>query len=123
MIRNQVFGPSICWGHLLALHVTPASAEDLGKVERLARIVQAVTCDTVNIAYVDQDYTGEPAAKAATAHGIALEAIKLPEAKRGFVLLPRRWVVEQVSWAIPRRPAIWPTRRSDVAQTNTVRPE
>jgi transposase len=29
------------------------------------------------------------------AYGIALEVIKLSEAKRGFVLLPRRWVVER----------------------------
>jgi len=79
-------------GHLLALHVTPASAEDRGEVERLARTVRAVTGDTVDIAYVDQGYTGERAAKAAATHGIALEVIKLPEAKRGFVLLPRRWV-------------------------------
>lgn len=29
-----------------------------------------------------------------------LEVVKLPEAKRGFVLLPRRWVVERsFGWA------------------------
>ena len=34
------------------------------------------------------------------AHGIRLEVVKLPEAKRGFVLLPRRWVVERsFAWA------------------------
>jgi transposase len=31
----------------------------------------------------------------AGAHGIRLEVVKLPKAKRGFVLLPRRWVVER----------------------------
>lgn len=82
-------------GHLLALHVTPASAEDRGEVERLARTVQAVTNDSVELAWVDQGYTGERAATAAAKHGIALEVVKLPEAKRGFVLLPRRWVVER----------------------------
>jgi transposase len=87
-------------GHLLALHVTPASAEDRGEVERLARTVQAVTDDHVEIAWVDQGYTGERAANAAAKHGIALEVVKLPEAKRGFVLLPRRWVVERsFAWA------------------------
>ncbi|MGF7151550.1 transposase [Sphingomonas zeicaulis] len=35
-------------GHLLALHVTPASAEDRGEIERLARTVQAVTGDNVD---------------------------------------------------------------------------
>lgn len=32
---------------------------------------------------------------AARKHGIELEVVKLPEAKRSFVLLPRRWVVER----------------------------
>jgi transposase len=77
-------------GHLLALHVTPASAEDRGEVKRLMRTVQAVTNDTVELVWVDQGYTGERAANAATKHGIALEVVKLPKAKRGFVLLPRR---------------------------------
>lgn len=62
-------------GHLLALHVTPASAEDRGEVERLARAVQAVTGDNVDIAYVDQGYTGTRAAEAAAAHGIRLEVV------------------------------------------------
>lgn len=87
-------------GHLLALHVTPASAEDRGEVERLSRTVQAVTDDHVEIALVDQGYTGERAADAAANHGIALEVVKLPEAKRGFVLLPHHWVVERsFAWA------------------------
>jgi transposase len=31
---------------------------------------------------------------------IALEVVKLPDAKRGFVLLPRRWVAERsFAWA------------------------
>jgi transposase len=55
----------------------------------------------VKIAFVDQGYTGEKLAAAAE-HGIVLEVIKLPEAKRGFVLLPRRWVVER-SFASPTR--------------------
>ncbi|MCJ8355507.1 transposase, partial [Novacetimonas hansenii] len=45
-------------------------------------------------------YPGEKPAEAARAHGIALKVVKLPEAKRGFVLLPRRWVVERsFAWA------------------------
>ena len=56
--------------------------------------------ETVTLAYVDQGYTGEIAADAAAAEGIALHVVKLPEAKRGFVLLPRRWVVERsFAWA------------------------
>lgn len=87
-------------GHLLALHVTPASAEDRGEVERLAKAVQASTGRRVDLAYVDQGYSGARAASAARAQGIELEVVKLPQAKRGFVLLPRRWVVERsFAWA------------------------
>jgi transposase len=87
-------------GHLLALHVTPANADDRAEVGRIAKVIQAETGESVEIAFVDQGYTGEKPAAAAAEHGIALEVIKLPEAKRGFVLLPRRWVVERsFAWA------------------------
>lgn len=82
-------------GHLLALHVTPADTQDRDEVERLARDVQEATGENVQLAYVDQGYTGGRPADAAAGHGIKLEVVKLPEAKRGFVLLPRRWVVER----------------------------
>ncbi|WP_424140938.1 IS5 family transposase [Roseomonas chloroacetimidivorans] len=82
-------------GHLLALHVTPANTDDRAAVSTLAEAVQDATGESVNLAYVDQGYTGERPAQAAAAHGIALEVVRLPEAKRGFVLLPRRWVVER----------------------------
>jgi len=82
-------------GHLLALCVTAANEQDRAQVAELAESVQAETGETVEIAYVDQGYTGENASDAAAEHGIKLEVVKLPEAKRGFVLLPRRWVVER----------------------------
>ncbi len=55
---------------------------------------QEVTEETVELAYVDQGYTGEAPVAAAHVHSIQLSVVKLPEAKRGFVLLPWRWVVE-----------------------------
>jgi len=82
-------------GHLLALFVTAADEQDRAQVAELAKRVQAETGETVEIAFVDQGYTGEKAAEAAEVHGIKLEVVKLPTAKRGFVLLPRRWVVER----------------------------
>ena len=82
-------------GHLLALHVTPADEQDRAQVGVLCEQVQAVTGETVQLAYVDQGYTGEIAEAAAQQHGIALEVVKLPTAKKGFVLLPKRWVVER----------------------------
>jgi transposase len=54
----------------------------------------------VELAYVDQGYTGQAAEEAAASHGIRLEVVKHTEAKRGFVLLPRRWVIERsFAWA------------------------
>jgi|GEM_PF-2891802 len=49
---------------------------------------------------VDQGYTGPNAAEVAQQHGVRLEVVKPPITKRGFVLLPRRWVVERsFAWA------------------------
>ncbi len=62
---------------------------------KLAEDVKAATGDSVELAFVDQGYAGEQPAQDAGAHGIELSVVKLPEAKRGFVLLPRRWVVER----------------------------
>ncbi len=58
-------------------------------------VVRSATGDSVDLAYVDQGFTGKRAAKVAADRGITLEVVKLPEAKRGFDLLPRRWVVER----------------------------
>lgn len=73
-------------------------------MERLAHTVQAVTDESVDVAFVDRGYTGERAVTGAGAgagrDGIKLEVVRLPDARRSFVLLPRRWVVERsFAWA------------------------
>ena len=88
-------------GHLLALVATPADAQDRAQVAELSRRVQEVTAASVEVAFVDQGYTGPAPEADAAAHGIRLEVVKLPQAKRGFVLLPRRWVVERVRHEAP----------------------
>jgi transposase len=82
-------------GQLLAVHVTPANGQERAQVRELARQVQRATGQTVKVAFADQGYTGEQPAQAALDEGIELHVIKLAEAKKGFVLLPRRWVVER----------------------------
>jgi len=82
-------------GQLLAAIVTPANEQDRAQVGALAEQIQEATGGTVEVAFVDQGYTGDKPAADAQAHGIRLEVVKLPTAKRGFVLLPRRWVVER----------------------------
>ena len=87
-------------GHLLALAVTPANEQDRAQVGQLAQAVQAVVDEPVQIAFVDQGYTGEKPAEAAAQKGIQLQVVKHHEAKHGFVLLPQRWVVERsFAWA------------------------
>lgn len=87
-------------GNLLALLVTPADVQDRATVGELAEKVQAATGEQVEIAFVDMGYTGANAAQAAQAHGIRLEVVKMAEARKGFILLPRRWVVERsFGWA------------------------
>ena len=82
-------------GNLLAVHITPANEQERAQVAELARQVQQATGQTVKLAFADQGYTGEAAAQAARDEGIELQVIRLPEAKKGFVLLLRRWVVER----------------------------
>jgi transposase len=82
-------------GNLLAVHITAANEQERSMVGGLAEEVQEVTGGSVKVAFVDQGYTGEVAAEAAAVAGIELIVVKHSEAKRGFVLLPRRWVVER----------------------------
>src|SRR5437016_5648183 len=82
-------------GLLLAALVTPANEQERHQVAELAAQVQEINGEHVQIAYVDQGYTGEAAQEAAQAEGINLVVVKLEEAKKGFVLLPKRWVVER----------------------------
>jgi transposase len=87
-------------GYLLSVHVTAANEQDRAQVGQLAEQVQAVTGAQVQVAYVDQGYSGAEPQAAASQHALRLEVVKLAEAKRGFVLLPRRWVVERsFAWA------------------------
>jgi transposase len=81
-------------GHFLTLLLTPDNEQEWAQVAELVRAVQQVTGQCVDAAFVNQGYTGDEAAEAARQHRIRLDVVMLPEAKKGFVLLPRRWVVE-----------------------------
>src|SRR5829696_5606273 len=50
-------------GHLLAVLVTPANAQEREQVAALAATVQEATGETVEVAFVDQGYTGAPPAQ------------------------------------------------------------
>lgn len=82
-------------GNLLALTITAGNEQERSQVAALSQQIQQVTGGTVEVAFVDQGYTGATAAEQARESEIELEVVKHHEAKRGFVLLPRRWVVER----------------------------
>jgi len=87
-------------GHLLALKVTPADEQERAQVGDLADALQEATGSTVELAWADQGYTGDDPAEEAEARGIELAVVRLTGTKKGFVLLPRRWVVERsFAWA------------------------
>ena len=92
---SQVHAAVDTLGNLLALLVTPANEQDRAQVGELAAAVQEVTGQIVELAFVDQGYTGDVPEAEAKQHGLQLAVVKLPQAKRGFVLLPWRWVVER----------------------------
>ena len=71
-------------GHLLALHMRAANEQEREHVGKLAETVQEATEESVELAYVDQGYTGERPATEAKTHGMRLEVVKHEEAKRGF---------------------------------------
>lgn len=88
------------WGHLLALKITAANEQERAQVDDLIADVQEVTDEQVEIAFVDYGYTVEQPVFDAEKHGVNLCAVEIGKAKRGFVLLPRRWVVERsFAWA------------------------
>ena len=79
----------------MAALVTPANAQERAQVGALAAQVHALTGEKVSLACVDQGYTAQEPAAQAAANGICLEVVKHAQARRSFVLLPLRWVVER----------------------------
>ena len=82
-------------GQLIAVYLTPPNERQRAQPGELARQVQLATGQTVKVAFADQGYTGEEPAQAALDERIELQAIRLAKAKKGFVLPPRRWVLER----------------------------
>ncbi len=54
-----------------------------------------MTGERVEILYADAGYRGADTAAAAKRQGIQLVVVTRPQASKGFVLLPKRWVVER----------------------------
>ena len=70
----------------MALSVTSANDLNRAQADHLTEAVQSTTGEHVEPAFVDQGSTVDVAEE----HGIELHVVKFPEAKQGFVFLPRR---------------------------------
>ena len=82
-------------GQLLSVVIPPANEQERDQVGKLCERVQEITGQTVQVGFVDQGYTGEEAEHAAAVHDTDLQIVKQLEGQTGYVLLPRRWVVER----------------------------
>ena len=82
-------------GDLLVIYITAANEQDRDHVAELSEKVQGVTPGHVELAFVDQGYTGQQVIDDAASQGLKIQVIKLSEVKKGFVLLPVRWVIER----------------------------
>jgi len=83
-------------GVLVAAVVTEANVQDrvafpklLGKVKRIA--------PTIGHVWVDKGYTGQAVTTAATKAGVTVEVVTGPKPGHGFIVQPRRWVVERTN--------------------------
>lgn len=90
-------------GMLLVVLVTSASVQDRdGARPLLGALRKAFT--TVSLAWADGGYAGQLVAWAKEKLRLTVQIVKRSDDAKGFVVLPRRWVVERtLSWICRRR--------------------
>ena len=84
-------------GLLLTLAVTAASAQDRDGAMQLLAILRA-RFSRLRLIWADQAYAGDLAAwmwALRPWRKIRLDIVKRPEGTKGFLLLPKRWIVER----------------------------
>lgn len=90
-------------GLLLCVIVTAASVQDRDGAKPLLELL-AATCRRVRHIWADGGYAGKLVAWARERCTIALEIVKRSDDVKGFVVLPRRWVVERtLAWIAGHR--------------------
>ncbi len=81
-------------GLLLAVMVTPADTGDRAAAQiLLAQVTEAH--HRLELVWADGGYTGELITHCLTALALVLAIIKRSDDMRGFVVLPKRWIVER----------------------------
>lgn len=81
-------------GFILAIVITPASVQDRdGAVPVVEQV--ALEHSMIRKIWADGAYTGEVIEDLRKRTGIDIELVKKKDNQKGFVVLPRRWVVER----------------------------
>ena len=112
MGRNAISVDAI--GLLLAVIVTGAGVQDRDGAQPLLERLRAA-CLRVALVWADSAYAGALVTWALTQLNLTLEIVRRSEEMTGFVVLPRRWVVE--------RTLAWITRRRRCVRDYERRPE
>ena len=81
-------------GWLLAVLVTAASVQDRDGGHRLLALVRE-RFSTITLVWADGGYAGRLVVWAAAVLALTVTVVKRSDNLRGFVVLPRRWVVER----------------------------
>jgi transposase len=90
-------------GLLLFVLVTAASVQDRDGAKPLLEHLAAL-CRRVRLVWADGGYAGKLVAWTKTSLKIVLQIVKRPDDVTGFVVLPRRWVVERtLAWICRHR--------------------
>jgi len=91
-------------GYLIAVAVTPASAQDRDVAGRLVTAARQRGRTRLAHIWADKGYQGDWTRKARDQHGITIDIVTRPAGMTGFQVLPRRWVVERtLAWITRRR--------------------
>lgn len=80
-------------GLILAVVVTPASVQDRDGAQVLREV--HARYPSVRKSWVDGAYTGEVIEQLRTETSIDIEVVKRSDKAKGFVPLPKRWIVER----------------------------
>jgi transposase len=90
-------------GLLLCVLVTAASVQDRDGARPLLAVL-AATCQRVRLVWADGGYAGRLVDWTRHNWGIVLQIVKRTDGMTGFVVLPRRWVVERtLAWITRHR--------------------
>lgn len=83
-------------GILVAAVLTPANIQDRAAFPKLLRKAKRVAPSIAHV-WLDKGYTGSTVADAATKAGVSVDIVSGPKPGTGFIVQPRRWVVERTN--------------------------